>query len=170
MAKLYIANCTKQHQDFQYRIPETGKITQQHIAAGAQAIIYKDASVHELEAIVVQHAHYGLVTDREARKTKDFVGLCYSIGEPVKLDTIAEVMEHNDQALEQRSQEVREESVQATEHQMREGLQETTGNGEGMSDVSVEIIEQKAPNDNSGETFKQTIASENTKQGNKGRR
>lgn len=164
MAKLYIANCTKQHQDFQYRIPETGKLTAQPIPVGQQIMVYKDTNRHELEQIVAQHEVYGLLPVSEARKAKGFVGLCYDYDKPVSMEVVVETVEHNDEALEQRSQEIREDSVAATEHQMKEQVQQAGGDAEDVSGLEVEVVEQKAPNDPNGETFKQTIASTTTKQ------
>lgn len=156
--KLYIANCTKQHADFVYRIPETGKMTQQHIQAGQQILVYKDCPKHELEAIIAQHTGYGLVSAKDVKRTHAFIGMCYSFDTPVDVETVMIAAEHNDEVLEERGQTIREELTGAIDHQVKTEAQEA---GTAAKNISVEIAEEQRPGQ-SGETFKQTLAVEST--------
>lgn len=156
--KLFIANCTKQHAEFAYRIPETGKLTSQPIQAGQQIIVYKDAPKHELQAIVDQHSQYGLVAAKDVKRTDTFIGMCYNFEEPVDIEYVMLAAEHNDEVLEQRSQQIREDLTSTIDHQVKTAAQEL---GSAAKDVTVEITEEMKPGQ-SGEGFQQTLATENT--------
>lgn len=163
--KLFIANCTKQNADFTYRIPETQKLTSQPILAGQQIEVYKDTSAHELQAIIDQHTMYGLVAAKDVKRTEAFIGMCYSLGQPVDIEAVMLAAEHNDEVLEKRGQEIREQLTGAIDHQVKTEAQEA---GTAAHNVTVEIQEEQKPGQ-SGETFKQTLTTEPSG-GKKGRR
>ena len=83
MARLFIANCKKQAEDFNYRIPEVVRTYVQSIPAGGQIEVYRDAPMDVLEGIVEQHRMYGLVNVSEIDRTKEFANLCYQFDKPI---------------------------------------------------------------------------------------
>jgi hypothetical protein len=113
MAQLFLANCTKQHLDFWYRVPAEGmgawsQPRMLRIEAGTQMRVYQEAPLAVLEAIVDQHRHFGLVRDTEITNTKDYVGLCYAFDRPVQLSLIEYAFDHNNGVLFDRGERQRE--------------------------------------------------------------
>jgi hypothetical protein len=138
MAALYIANTTKQHVHFYYRLPEEPTPRFDEIRVGAQARIGGDLSHEVIQRIIKQHEPYGLRAEAELPRAKGFVGLCYSIDKPVKLDSLYGTFESNDTALNERAEERREESAAA----IAEGIQSTLqASGGAVSRSEVEVVE-----------------------------
>lgn len=110
MSKLYIANCTQQQIKFMYRIPEDPRPYPQffYIRAGAQERLPFELSTPAIEAIVAAHAPYGLVRADEVDRTRPFIGMCYAVDKPVVLDKIRRALQHNQQVLNERGQEIRQ--------------------------------------------------------------
>lgn len=144
MATLYIANCQRQAHVFQYRVPaEEGyamrRVLSVRIEPGTQQRIYQEAPLPVLEAIIAQHAPYGLVPVEEAVKTKGFVHLCYSFDKPVDFERFNYAAEHNKGVLFDRGQQMRTDAALAAdtaleEHRQREQLPS-------LRSVEVEVIE-----------------------------
>lgn len=118
--KMYIANCTQQRQIFMYRLPETngsgmmGGQRQQDIEIGQQVILSGDLNKFQIDAVVDQHARYGLVAVEEIDRTKGaFTGLCYSIDKPVPVNKLLYVINANKGVLDLRGQEIRKEAAVA---------------------------------------------------------
>lgn len=142
--KLFIANCTKQVQEIHYKIPENSKTFVQKINIGEQILVYREASREDLEAVVKQLSRYGLKDAKEAYKSKGFTGLCFSFDDPVKIDQILEVMEKNDNALDERSQEMRKNAAIATNNGIEEGLEQQGGKTK-LKKLSQSIQEVEKP-------------------------
>lgn len=160
--KLYIANCTKHELDFQYRVPETGKLQQQHIPVGRQIMVHKDAAKHELESIITQHEAYGLVPARDVKRAQAFVGMCYSFDEPVNMELVMVAHEHNDDMLEKQGNEIRKETLVSIDHTLRTDAQERGGS---VSEVAIDIDEVTKPGQ--GDGFSQTLTTDDSrKRGN----
>jgi hypothetical protein len=148
MAKLYIANCTKQVQEFHYWAPEVPRPMRQMIPIGEQILVYKDAPLEDLEKIVEQHRSYGLVEASEAAKQKGFVGLVYSFDKPIKGEGIIETIEHNDVVLDEQSQEYRTEAAVALNNSVANALAESGVPGS-LTKLEIGIKEESKPGDNS---------------------
>lgn len=138
MSLLYVANTTKQHHDFLYQIPELEKyrLGVQKIPAGQQVVIYKDAPLPVIEAIIKQHEKYGLMPVDDVVKTKGFVGLCYSIDKPVPLDKLHHAFDHNLGVLHDRSEQMKKEAAIAIGGQVENHL------GGPVESLEVEIVEE----------------------------
>src|ERR1017187_2730896 len=110
MAKLYIANCTKQIQDFWYRVPGcdgSGKAfspRMQKIPEGGQILISGDLQPEEIDFIVGENVRYGLINVDDVDRAKPFVGMCYSINKPVAVPKIEKLFVHNQEILEDRAE------------------------------------------------------------------
>lgn len=135
MAKLYIANCTKQTQDFIYRVLEDSGLRRQRIEVGTQIALSGDLSTKDIEYIVEQHARYGMVPDTEVKSTKPFVGTCYAIDRPVKLDYLRLALSHNDVVLTERGQTIRKEAAVAINNQIE------SSTGQPLKNLEVEVSE-----------------------------
>jgi len=113
MSKLYILNCTRQVQEFWYRLPENPKLLHQFIPVGGQIQIAGDLSTKDIEAIREQHAKYGMVAYSEIDRTRPFIGYCYQVDK--RFTDIASALQrgfaHNDRVLEDRGQQLREEAA-----------------------------------------------------------
>lgn len=122
--KLFIANCTKQNIDFQYRLPESARIFQRLINIGQQERIHSDnLTVEEIDHIVKQHAPYGLVRVDEIDRTKSFIGMCYSIDKEVNMQRVMSALAHNDDVLEERGRITRQESAVALNNSLEQATQ-----------------------------------------------
>ena len=150
MARLYIANLGKQAHEFHYRVPaEIGYARQTQIRRlepGTQQQIHGEVPLPVIEAIVDQHRQYGLIEASEVVKTKDFVGLCFSIDTPVNLDQMNYGVDHNAGVLYDRGVKNREEAAIAFDHAVEQNLIEAQHRGElrgsaTLKAVSVETLE-----------------------------
>jgi hypothetical protein len=118
--KLYVANCTKQVQDFIYRLPETAASRQQKIDIGGQIRVSGDLTTQDIDAIIEQHSRYGMVNVDTIDRTKEFVGVCYSVDKPVDLKYVRRALEINQFVLEERGREIRTEAAVATANSVEE--------------------------------------------------
>lgn len=123
MPKLFIANLSKQHQHFLYRLPEAPSTRTQDISIGAQVMLPGEMSTDDVAYVVEHHRTYGLKSVEEARRIKGFTGLVYSIDKPVNLDDkgfVDEVQGSNDETLTERSNTRREQTTAAISERLRE--------------------------------------------------
>lgn len=143
MAKLYIANCTKQAHEFAFRVPAEDNFGRQprlatiRIDPGTQQQIMGDEPMVVLQAIVNQHRQYGLVSADEVVRTKEFVGRCYSFDKPVDLDKLNYAFDHNQGVLFERGQQQRSEMAVAVDQMLRDPQLPQQPLGE----VGVEVLE-----------------------------
>ncbi len=106
MSKIYIANCTKQVQQLQFRVPENPQIIMGEIPIGEQKLVW-DGSTPAIQDIIEQLSAYGMVSVAELPRTKRFAGLCYSLDVPVKMDAIVMANRHNIDVLFDKGVEIR---------------------------------------------------------------
>jgi hypothetical protein len=139
MASLYIANTSKQNHIFIYREFESQQLRERPIPIGSQICLVDDAPISEIEYIVKQHAHFGLTKASELIGRRGFVGMCYSIDAPVNVDRMFERLETNDSALNDRSEEQRNNTVAAIANGLQERMQE---HGVKVPRTEVEVVEE----------------------------
>ena len=128
MAKLYIANCTNQVQQFLYRLPETPSARMMVIEIGQQALLAEDLNPMQIESIVGQHAKYGMVAVADIDRTRPFIGLCYQVDKKIDMVKIQRAAEHNVSVLEHRGEELRKISAVAANNELEKaagGLNKT---------------------------------------------
>ena len=156
MTQLFIANCTKQDHEFNFRLPENGKLLAKMIPKGHQEKILGDLSDTDIAAIVEQHSRYGMVHVDEARKIKDFAGLCYS-DKMIPAKSMQNLYDHNQEVLEERGQVQRNESAVAATASI-DTTMKANGAGE-IKAVEVESVLLQDPADAlaSGGGINQTI-------------
>lgn len=138
MASLFIANTSKQHHDFAYRLPEEQNIRYETIRAGSQARIGGDLQRETIDRIIKQHTAYGLKDVSDLPRNSAFVGLCFSIDKPVSFDTIMETFEQNDTAMNERAEDRREDVAAAISSEMQATL---NANGASVQRTEVETVE-----------------------------
>jgi hypothetical protein len=138
MAHLYIANTSKQHHDFAYRLPEEQNIRYEPIRAGSQVRLPGDLPHDLIQRIVKQHECYGMKSVSELQRNRHFVGLCYSVDKPISLDAIHETFETNDVAMNERAEDRREETAAAIGSEIQSTMQ---AHGANVSRSEVETIE-----------------------------
>lgn len=155
MAKLFVTNCTKKIKEFHFWVPEVGRPIHQKVAPGQQVQLYKDAPLDDLKKIVEQHIKYGWVEASQAHKAKGFVGVCYSYNEPTNLDELGGVLEKNDEALDQLSQDTRKESLAALNDSIERSLEEA-GIPQELNRLETSIQEESKPGE-SGEKMKENM-------------
>lgn len=121
MVKMYVANCTKQVQDFQYVLPGgNGRPRKQPIAIGGQIRVSGDLSTAEVAAVVEQHAKYGMRSVLELRNARDYTGLIWD-EKPINVPRILpEAFELNDGVLDARGRQIRTEAAVAANNRTEE--------------------------------------------------
>ena len=142
MAKLYIANCSQQIQDFQYRVSDNDKIYKIPIDIGTQIQLPGHLSTQDIDFIVRQHAVYGLVSVSEIDRSKHFFGVCYSIDKPVDISKLRYALEHNRDVLVERGKEIRKEAAVVVNN----ALEEDARFSGRLNSFEVEITEIEKPN------------------------
>jgi hypothetical protein len=143
MPQIYVANLTKQNHIFVYRHPDTNGIVPQNIAIGQQAIIGNTNWKPEQAAkIVAQHERYGLREVNSISRKRGFIGLCYSFDRPIELEQFAQMMEGNDEALNQRASERREELATMIKHNMDRVAEDAGVRERAINRLEVELVQQ----------------------------
>lgn len=134
--KLWVANTSKQQHKFLFREHESGKVVPVQIPIGQQRQIGGDMTDTAVESIIAHHGIYGMRRAKEIRNYRGYVGLAYSIDEPVDLRTFYEREEANTEALNKASQELREETAAAIANQTSETL------GTEVKRAEIEVVEK----------------------------
>ena len=120
--KLYIANCTHQTQQLNYRVveaPGRGYSTQ-NIAMGRQEQIASDMNMEQVNYVVKQLEHYGLRSVAQTDGSREYVPLIFSIDRPVPAKLMQEMLAFNSTVLKERGNKLRRDAAIATSHGMRE--------------------------------------------------
>lgn len=102
--KLYIANCSRQAHNFNYKLPEKTQSFGVTIRAGGQHVIDNQSDV--IHHIIKQHEPYGF--QRCDKVDKTFSGMCYAIDKPVTVGRIEENAEQKVENLDDMSQSILE--------------------------------------------------------------
>lgn len=154
--KLFIANTTKQVQDFYYRIPghpsSSGMMPLlQKIAMGGQICIPADLNTPEIDGIIEQHQGYGLISADKVDAAKGYVGLMYSIDKPVPAAKMAKLIGHNTDVMVERGQKNRESAGIAALDQANQFLAEQRP-GDAIDAFEMSVVEEtRDPKDQSKE-------------------
>lgn len=132
-SKLYIANTSKQHVDFTYRLRDEKKIDQtktptnregdlileknyrtEKILVGVQILVGGGKlSEKQIACIIDQYADKGLRDSTQISRLQEYSGLCYRLDRPVELEKVHLFFEQNDRHLNERAEDRREETAAA---------------------------------------------------------
>ena len=136
MAKLYIANCSKQDFLLTYMLPENPRAFMHHIRPGAQHLVEGDQQ--QLQWIVDQHAKYGM---QEADKvSRGFGGRCYRFDKPVSVEAIELGLSQSDQEAIDRALQARQATAVAADAILDRAAEQVGARPTG--ELSVEVIEE----------------------------
>ena len=150
MAKMYVANLTRQAQDFIYRLPETRKSTFQQIPVGGQVLLSGDLTTKDIEAVIQQHAPYGMVPAAEVAKRREFNGLCFALDRPVPIEALRRGLEANRAVLDARGVELRRQAAIAVNNLTQDADPDVAA-------MEVEIIEQDSKDGGAEATLSEGI-------------
>jgi len=151
MTKLYIANCTKQENFFEYTIPENSKRFAKPIRAGGQVEIENTSDI--LNYIIGQHERYGFT--EVSKVAKGFSGLCYRFDKPISVSAIESGMKQSEQDFIDRALEVRKIQAVANDQIISRVAQESGLRQK--ANLEIEVVEEKRNFGDNEEKFEQTI-------------
>lgn len=136
--RVYVANTTRQIQEFSWRALESNKLVRVPIDVGAQVMLPGDWQKEEIDHLVAQHARYGVIGVDEIDRSKDFIGLCYSVDKPVPVEKIRRALVVNQAVLEERGRELRQHAAVAAAQQVQ-----TDNPGAGLTRMEMTIQEER---------------------------
>ena len=122
MSQMYIANPSQQYVDFIYRLPESTNNITQKIPPGGQIRIAArrgNLTPPDIDAILEQHAKYGLIRASDISKRRGYVGLIAEIDKPVNMKQIVDGIKGNREILIERGKEIRKNSAVALNEQIQ---------------------------------------------------
>jgi hypothetical protein len=107
--KLYVANCTNQTNDFNYRLPESTRGPMRQVIQIGKQVEVGNFSLEEIDAITKHHAIYGMVCITEIDRVKGMkVPLIWS-DKPIPSGVIERMVFHNQNVLTIQGQKTRQE-------------------------------------------------------------
>jgi hypothetical protein len=144
---LYVANCSKQIEQFLFRRPESRFTSPpQEIPPGEQRAVIKDGTQAEVDAVIAHHSIYGMLPEAEAFRSKRRFRLCYSVDKPVSEKGMRMAFERNDKLLKDDGQTARDRTAAAVAGGLDESLQKSGAAGRAsVGAVEVELVEQVKP-------------------------
>jgi len=116
--KVFLANTTRQVQDFVWRSIEGRVPHRMQVDVGQQVQLPGEWSTQDIAYLDSQHRRYGVIPVDEIDRTKDFVGLCYSVDKPISVEKIRRALTTNQQVLEERGRELRKRAAVAVANQV----------------------------------------------------
>jgi hypothetical protein len=120
-----------------YRLPEVSGVRTQHINIGGQIAISGELNPPQVEAIIRQHAPYGLKAVDEIDRTKAFTGLCYSLDRQINVEKLMKAIAHNMEVLTTRGAEQRMEAAVAINNALEDQQQ-----GGNLKALQVSVMEE----------------------------
>jgi hypothetical protein len=158
---LYIANCTKQGNQFEYRLGGAKTPRRHYIESLTQVNVggRNGLTGMEIEQIVKQHRKFGLVSVNEIDHTKPFFGLVYSTDKPVTVGQLQLAIVHNDEVLMDRGREIRKAAALATDMGLK-GNETLKKMGANVEEVEMTVIEQETKSNPDPEFAESVIVSE----------
>lgn len=143
--KMYVANATRQVEDFVYRIPGDNKARRQTIHPGQQVELSGDLTTDEADAVIEHHGVYGMTAATELGSAKGkVVRLIYSLDKPVPANRIEQAMRANVDVLVVEGKEMRERAAvivpEAINHEIRDrGLSSEVS----LSGLEMSVVEEE---------------------------
>lgn len=124
---MFVANCSRQKQIVNYRLPENPSPKSQEVPMGGQVRLGGDLTTPQFAAVVEQLSRYGMTdVDRLSDGNGMVIPLVYS-RTPIPASTMRTVMQHNADILTSMGKEIRKRAAIATAETINEhmdGLQE----------------------------------------------
>src|ERR1700740_3496240 len=134
---LYIANCSKQNFEFQFRNQKEpgSKVVSVTIPVGNQSKVVSNADSSKIDWIIKQHEIYGLKPVNEVDHRSGFNGICYQIDNPVDIDKILRGFDYLDKTMDDLAAEKRQIASAAIANKLAEGNRNFKG-------LELEIVEK----------------------------
>jgi hypothetical protein len=106
LARLFVANTTKQNLELGYRMIEHKHPSASYlkIPAGQQAEFPLDINSEDTNHLLAQWSGHGMVKYDEITRTDGFVGLAYRLDKPITSDQIQSGLDANQDAAQDRSE------------------------------------------------------------------
>lgn len=144
MAKLFIANTSKQIYDFCYRLPEEKNFRTEKIQIGQQALIGGGKFSPDQIAHIINQQADGVLTDANTISRLNLrAGLCYRLEKSVDMERIMALFEHNDKHMNSDAEGRREANAEAISKLMEDRSHEL---GVPLNRSEVEIVEETPKN------------------------
>jgi hypothetical protein len=139
MARLWVANTTRQIYRFTYRISD--KQHQMHEIPAGKQIPLNHFSDAEIDSVIKQNTIYGMREANESPRRKGFSGLVYKIGDdPINMDRLLETYESNDTVRDAEATERLKKSAAALSDNIANTVHQNTGvDRERMRPARVEV-------------------------------
>lgn len=110
--KTYVANCTQQNQQLNFRLPDSRKPFSNLIPMGKQMLV-GDLTTPAIAAMTDQLGKYGLVHVDDVGRSKTKITYLFSTGRPVKSEEIVSALRRNRGLLAEEGKERRIRSAVA---------------------------------------------------------
>lgn len=141
--KMFIANATKQEFTLMYRVPESTGLRSQLVPIGGQIQVSGDLTQEAIDSIIQQQAKYALIDAAEASRVRDFSGYCYSIGKPVSMNKIEDLIRHNTDKLVEIGKKIRQEAAISANNALEAGMDEAGGPAApGVNKFEMSVVEE----------------------------
>jgi hypothetical protein len=151
VAKLYIANCSKQNFLLTYMLPENTKPFIHEMRPGTQVEL--NHSPDEVASIIRQHELYGM--HPADKVTKGFGGRCYRLDRPISVEAIEQGISQTDEEAIKRATIMRQAAVAAGDAALEQAA-ESVGARQ-VAPLQVEITEDRKDPTDTGPKFGETI-------------
>lgn len=151
--KLYIANCSRQAHNFNYKLPEKAQPFGAVIPAGGQHVIDNQSDI--ISHIIRQHEPYGF--QRCDKVDHTFSGICYAIDKPVTVGIIVDNAEQKTENLDDMSQRILEANAVSLSNAVDNAVLQS-GETPKPGEVQIEITGEAVNNDqDNAPSLKKTI-------------
>ncbi len=121
MAVMYLANCTKYYQEFNYRIPGSSSQQLHELKIGpmGQEKLPHELGEMELRIIAEAHQKYGLVEDKDVPNVKGYNGMIFRIGKKIDMERMEHVLETTLDHLEEQVTERFKSGLAASDNRVK---------------------------------------------------
>jgi len=136
--KIYVANTTRQVQDLQWRSIGGKEPRRMPIDVGQQVSLPGEWNSEDVAYLEEQHRRYGLIPVDEIDRTRDFVGICYSVDKPIAVEKIRRALASNQEVLEERGRMLRQHAAVAVAGMVQQNHPEA-----GLTSLEMTIQEER---------------------------
>jgi hypothetical protein len=120
---LFIANTSLQTHILMFQLEKGGKTYEQRIPIGDQVqLLERKLTSEELQRFLQQKEKYGVRHVKEVSGDKSYLGLCYSVDNPVRLGELKAGFEHNAEIREEQQDARLEDSTSAIAGMLKDHL------------------------------------------------
>ena len=117
---LYVGNGTKQILQFEFRLKGSGRVSRT-IGPGQQTG-FRGLKAEQVDEIVAQHEHYGMITADKVKDAKVKVDYVYQIDKPINPAILDELDKRNTNVLIIRGRETRKQLAVALDKNVQTAL------------------------------------------------